>query len=66
MIDDYARLRYAPTSSAFGLIGDAQHGLPAGMPGDAITPCAEDPLEVQLAGKLCWMINVGKLKYLDP
>ena len=36
------------------------------MPGDAITPCADDPLEVQLAGKLCRMINVGKLKYLDP
>ena len=36
------------------------------MSGDAITPSADDPLEVRLAGILCRMISVGKLKYLDP
>jgi hypothetical protein len=29
------------------------------------SPRADDPLEVQLAGKLCRMIKAGKLKYLN-
>jgi hypothetical protein len=36
------------------------------MSDDATTPCADDPLEVRLAGIQCRMIRAGKLKYQDP